>query len=186
MLLIKKVLFLFVLSNLIFGLSFAQIGEVAGPVNFNVSVGSTQSLIVTIVDGGNTPIMFNATPLITTVIKNATAPIMKVYPQNGTIQPHSQVALNLTAYVPGGDKPGMFWNGQLSVISNSSTKINGSGAIIHEGTLKIFTVTAAQQKFDIFLYVGIVVLIVILIVAVYFYKKMKRLKHNTRANKAKR
>lgn len=152
--------------------SYAQIGEVAGPVNFNVSVGSYQSLPVTIVDGGNAPIAFNVTYVLTTKIKNVTAPIVTINPMNGTINPHSEVVLNVTTYVPGNDKPGTFWNGQISVVSNSVAQITGSGAIIRAGTLKIFTITAAQPKSNILLIVLIIVIIVILIIIVYYiYKK---------------
>ena len=182
----KSHLFLtFVLFSAFIGMSLAQIGEVAGPVNFNVSSGSSQSLTVTIVNGGNNPLSFNATPLVTTVIANETTPTAIVSPKTGTIGPHSQISLNLTAYVPGNDKPGLEWNGQLSVVSNSSSTINGSGAIIQEGALKIFTITSAQPKFNILLVVLIIVIVAILAIIVYYIYK-KRLKRDKYRPKVKK
>ncbi len=167
--------------------SYAQIGEVAGPVNFNVSVGSYQSLPVTIVDGGNAPIAFNVTYVLTTKIKNVTAPIVTINPMNGTINPHSEVVLNVTTYVPGNDKPGTFWNGQISVVSNSVAQITGSGAIIRAGTLKIFTITAAQPKSNILFVILIVIIAAILIVAFYyFYKKRTKIRKSASKLRAKK
>ena len=76
------------LISVLLGASYAQIGEVAGPLNFNVSIGSRQSLTLTIVNGGSGgPISYMATPTITTVIPNSTAPTVTVKPMNGTIAP---------------------------------------------------------------------------------------------------
>lgn len=177
----------FLLLSTILGMSLAQIGEVAGPVNFNVSAGSSQSLSVTIVNGGNNPLFFNATPLVTTVIVNETTPTVIVSPKNGTIGPHSQAVLNLTAFVPGGDKPGLEWNGQLSVVSNSLSTITGSGAIIQEGALKIFTITSAQPKFNVLFAILIVVIVAILIILFYyFYKKRSKIRKGRNKLRAKK
>ncbi|MCL5423467.1 MAG: hypothetical protein M1385_00080 [Candidatus Marsarchaeota archaeon] len=180
------VLFFFLFSAIL-SMPLAQIGEVAGPVNFNVSAGSSQSLSVTIVNGGNNPLFFNATPIVTTLIANEITPTVTVFPKNGTIGPHSQAVLNLTTFVPGSDKPGLEWNGQLSVVSNSLSTITGSGAIIQEGALKIFTITSAQPKFNILFVILIIVIVVILIVVFYyFYKKRANKRKGAHKSKAKK
>ncbi len=180
------ILFSFLLS-IILSMPLAQIGEVAGPVNFNVSAGSSQSLSVTIVNGGSSSLFFNATPIVTTSIVNETTPTVIVSPKNGTIGPHSQVVLNLTAFVPGADKPGLEWNGQLSVVSNSLSTITGSGAIIQEGALKIFTITSAQPKFNMLFVILIVIIAAILIVAFYyFYKKRTKIRKSASKLRAKK
>lgn len=150
-----SLLFVFVLL----ALSYAQIGEVAGPLNFNVSLGSRESLTLTIANGGGDAIEYMATPTITTSILNSTAPQVSITPMNGSISPHSQFQLNVTAYVPSNkNKPGMTWNGYVSVVEVSNVTIV-SGARIQAGALKMFTITAAKPKFNE-LYVLVAMLVV--------------------------
>ena len=142
--LLGSLLFVFVLL----ASSYAQIGEVAGPMNFNVSLGSSESLTLTIINGGGDAIEYMATPTITTSIPNSTAPQVSVIPTNGSIAPHSQARLNVTAYIPGSkNKPGMVWNGYVSVVEVSNVTVV-SGARIQAGALKMFTITAAAPKFQ--------------------------------------
>ena len=132
----------------LFGTAYAQIGEVAGPLNFNVSIGSRQSLVLTIVNGGSAPISYQATPMITTVIPNSTTPRITVNPSNGSIAGRSIVHLNVTVYMPGGkNRPGMVWNGYISTVEMSNSSVT-NGANIQAGALKIFSITAAPAKFQ--------------------------------------
>ncbi len=133
----------------LFGASYAQIGEVAGPLNFNVSIGTRQSLGLTIVNGGSTgSISYMSTPTITTVIPNSTTPQVTVTPMNGTIPPRSMVHLNVTVYMPGGkNRAGMVWNGYISTVELTDNSVT-SGANIQAGALKIMTITAAPPKFQ--------------------------------------
>lgn len=126
--------------------SYAQIGEVAGPLNFNVSIGSRESLTFTIINGGSDTLVYMATPTITTSIPNATTPQVIITPMNGTIPPHTQLPLNVTVYMPAGkNKPGMTWNGYISAVAVTNTTIV-NGATIQAGALKIMTITAAEPK----------------------------------------
>ena len=131
------------------GSACAQIGEVAGPLNFNVCIGSKQSLTLTIINGGGDMISYQATPTLTTSIPNATAPQIKITPANGTIAPHSELPLNVTVYMPGGrNRAGMVWGGYISTVELANSTLVGSGANVQSGALKIMSVTAAPAKFQ--------------------------------------
>ena len=174
---------LFLISVLL-GASYAQIGEVAGPLNFNVSIGSRQSLTLTIVNGGSGgPISYMATPTITTVIPNSTAPTVTVKPMNGTIAPRSMVHLNVTVYMPSGkNKPGMMWSGYVSTVELSNTSVV-NGANIQAGALKIMTITAAASKFqEIYILIAAVV---VTCAGIGGYQVVKKMRAKKVAKKAK-
>jgi predicted secreted protein len=157
----------------LFAASYAQIGEVAGPLNFNVSIGTKQSLTFTIINGGSTTFAYVATPTITTVIPNSITPTVTVMPMNGTIPPHTELPLNVTVYMPGGkNKAGMMWDGYISAVEvANNTVVNG--AVIQAGTLKIMTITAAPAKFQV-IYVVVAVVAVAVIAAGAYYVISKR------------
>jgi hypothetical protein len=161
----------------VIGVSCAQIGEVAGPLNFNVSIGSRQSLTFTLANGGSTAFEFNVTPFITTDIPNTIAPTIIITPMNGTISPHRLFPLNVTVYMHSGEKnaPGMTWNGYLSAIMVSNVSVT-NGAVIQAGALKIMTITAAPAKFNLLYAVLEVLACVVVIVGIYYAVSKRRAK----------
>jgi hypothetical protein len=163
--------------------SYAQIGEVAGPLNFNVSIGSRQSLTLTIINGGSDTLAFEATPTITTSIPNSTAPRVSMMPQNGTIPAHSELGLNVTVYMPGGkNKAGMVWDGYVSTVEMSNDTLIGSGANVRSGALKIMTITAAPAKFqEIYI---LIAAIGVTVVGIGGYHGVKRMRAKIAKKKA--
>ena len=174
-----------VLVSALLGASYAQIGEVAGPLNFNVSIGSRQSLTLTIVNGGSVPLSYMATPTVTTILPNSTTPQVTVTPVNGSIPARSMARLNVTVYMPGGrNKPGMVWGGYVSTVELSNSSV-ASGANIQAGALKIMTITAAPAKFQE-IYILIAALAIVCVGAgAYQVVKRERAKRDAKRAKTK-
>jgi hypothetical protein len=162
---------------LIFGLlnlSFSSIGQIAGPLNFNVSIGGTQSQTLTIINSGDEPINYSSTPTVTTLIPNATMPQITINPSNGIVEPHGRVCLNVTVYMPGNkNKPGMKWQGYVSTVELTTMSMVG-GANIQAGVLKMMAITAAPPKIPIMLYAGIAIAVAIVVIAIVAYYLKKR------------
>jgi hypothetical protein len=176
---------LVIFSFIFYNVAYAQLGEVAGPLNFNVSVGSSASLQYTLINGGSQPIHYQIVLPSLNIVPNSTAPTFTVSQMNGTISPQSQLVINVTAYMPSNDKPGMHWGGILQAVEVSNITISGSGAVIHQGVAKLVGVTAAQPKGIPLLYIvlAIVVLIIIIVLVYYF---MRRRKHTGQHPKSRR
>jgi len=98
-------LFLFLLS-FILSTAYAQLGQQAGPLIFNVTLGGSQTLNYSILNGGSSPINFTVILPILNTIPNNQTPIVKVYPMNGTLAPHSQQTIHVTVFMPAKNKPG--------------------------------------------------------------------------------
>jgi hypothetical protein len=154
-------------------------------LNFNVSIGGTNSQTLTIINSGDNQINYTSHPTITTLIPNATMPTVTITPNNGVISPHGRVCLNVTVYIPGNkNKPGMIWQGYISTVELSSMSIVG-GANIQAGVLKMMTITAAQPVTPWLLYAGIAIIVAIVVIAVAYYYLKKRGKKATKAIAAK-
>ena len=165
----KYVSLLILLSLSFTALSYAQLGEQAGQPTMNVSVGSSATFNYSILNGGSTPINFTVIlPTLNTIPHNAT-PTVTVTPMNGTLAPHSNMAVSIKVDVPGSDKPGLEWQGIVQVVEAAPTKItsSGEGAVITAGVAKILTIySAAPKPIPLIYYIVAIVVVVIVIVAV--------------------
>jgi type IV secretory pathway VirB6-like protein len=83
--------------------------------------------------------------------------------------------LNVTVYIPGGkNKPGMVWDGYVSVAELSNTTMVG-GATLQAGVLKRLTITAATPKFQP-LYVLVAMLAIAGVALVAYYYVMPKMR----------
>lgn len=109
-----------------------NLGQSAGSLVFNVSLGGTQSSGYTIFDGGSAPISYTVSPPQYNPIKNETTPTVTVSPLSGTLQPGQQTGISVTVHMPSNDKPGLKWDGIMQVLATSNTS-NPGGAVIQGG-----------------------------------------------------
>ena len=131
------------------------IGEVAGPLNFQVPVGHSETLHQwTIIDGGDTPLNFMIdVPGSLQVTSSAnssegqTIPTVTAFPLNGTIQPHGMFVVNVTVYMPLNNTPGQTsWEGLISAVevTNQSNSGGAFGAVILQGVAKVLSITSTK------------------------------------------
>ncbi len=173
---------IFILSTTVLVAAHAQIGEVAGPINFNVSLGSSQTLQYTIVNGGSAPMNFYIKAAITSSIKNETTPTITAFPANGTILPHQQYAINLTVHMPSNDKPGLTWQGTAQALEASNITAPG-GAVIQTGVLKGITVMSAKPKGLPVEYIILFAVVVVVITALSYYLFIRKRKGSRKEEK---
>jgi len=171
-------LFSFILSN-----AYAQLGEQAGPLVFNVTLGSSQTLNYSILNGGSSPINFTVILPILNTIPNNETPIVKVYPMNGTLAPHSQQTMHVTVFMPAKDKPGLTWSGGYSAGTSGIVVVEGSpsiasgggmGAVVYAAVIKGLIIKSAKPPINILLIAGIVLLAAIIVAGgtlYYYYRK---------------
>ena len=163
---------------------YAQIGEIAGHLNFYVQVGGSNSLPFTIANGGSTPVHFVVQPYYIGGVANRTTPTIKIEPTSGTIEPYSQYTLNVTATVPAKNNSvgflfwqtipaGLGWSGNLEVVATGSSSVNG-GANIEAGVVKIFTITPYTVPPGPIVYAVIAALIVIVAGIVFYFGVYRR------------
>ena len=163
---------------------YAQIGEIAGHLNFYVPVGGSNSLPFTIANGGSSPLHFQLQPVAITAVANRTTPIVVVSPENGTIPPYSQFTLNVTATVPAKNNSvgflfwqtipkGEGWSGSIEVVAVSNSSGTG-GANIEAGVVKIFTVAPYTVPPGALVYAGIAALVVIAIGIIFYFAVYKK------------
>ena len=165
--------FLF-LAFSIFSLSYAQFGEVAGPVNFNVTLGSSQTLNMTIVNTGNSAVKFVATLGYLSTVINETAPNITISPSNGTVAGHTQETLAITVHMPSADTPGTSWIGIVSVAEVSNSTPIGGGAYLQAGVAKNISIVASKPVGSIVPYVILAVLLIILAAAIWYYTRNRK------------
>lgn len=170
---LKLAPFLFLVFSIL-SISYAQFGEVAGPVNFNVTLGSSQTLNMTIVNTGNSQVKFVATLGYLSNVLNETAPNITISPSNGTIAGHTQETLAITVHMPSTDTPGTSWIGIVSVAEVSNSTPIGGGAYLQAGVAKNISILASKPKGSIVPYVILLVLLIILAVALWYYTKNRK------------
>jgi hypothetical protein len=175
-------LFLFLFS-FILSTAYAQLGQQAGPLIFNVTLGGSQTLNYSILNGGSSPINFTVILPILNTIPNNETPIVKVYPMNGTLAPHSQQTIHVTVFMPAKNKPGLTWNGGYSagtsgivVVEGAPSVANsgGMGAVVYAAVIKGIIIKSAKPPINILLIVGIVLLAAIIVAGgtlYYYYRK---------------
>lgn len=156
--------FLLIFSSI----SVAQLGEVAGQPTINVSIGSSNSVIITVVNQAGTPLPVKVIlPSLVSKDANAITPTVTASPLEANVPAGGSLNINLSVYMPGGtNKPGYTWTGimQIVTVPTSSGTGSGEGAAIIEGVAKIVTVNAAQHIPSIWDYLWLIVLVVIVIV----------------------
>ncbi len=164
------VLSLSLIAMLIAGTAFAQLGEIAGPVNINVSVGSSNfSMGFTIINPTSSPISYYIVlPQFNASTANQIAPTVTITPMNGSVPVHSSIVLNITAYVPSSDSVGVSWTGYALalIVPNAST---GGGARIETGVAKTITIKSIKPKPNYLIYeigAAIAVIVIALVLAV--------------------
>ncbi|MEM3661942.1 MAG: hypothetical protein QXG73_03885 [Candidatus Micrarchaeaceae archaeon] len=171
------ILFSSFLLLLIPSIAYAQLGEVAGQPFFNVSIGSSESITITIINSGSTPIPFRVVlPTLNTIV-NTTQPIVTASPSSGAIPAGSSMSINVTVQMPSDKRNiGHTWTGvlQINEVSNATTG-PGMGAVITAGVAKIITIYASPPKFNPFIYViASIIIAAIVVVLVYLLVVRKR------------
>lgn len=186
---LKMVSFSLLLVLALSGLASACIGEIAGPVNFNISAGSSQTLQMGIFNSClNQTVEYSAIYQLT-AIANKTSPTVALYPTNGTLQPRQTQYINITVSVPYNATAGTIWKGAVAAaqVANQSAP-SGGGAVLNVGVVKLFTITAQPPKFNPLIYalVGGIAAGLIAAGGVYYYKVRKRAKKPVRKRAAPR
>ena len=176
---------------LIASISAAQLGEVAGQPHFNVSIGSSNTLTVTVTNQAQYPLPIKVIlPTLMSNDANAITPGVAASPMAGNIPAEGQLQINVTVYMPGGtNMPGYTWTGIMQVLAvpaNSSSS-GGMGASILAGVAKVITVTAtegvhATKTYDYITPLGIAAIIVASagLLAAYRRKGRKRVAEHKR------
>jgi len=159
------------------GMLYAQLGEVAGQPFFNVSIGSSKSLTVTIINEGSSPLPFKVIlPTLNTIV-NTTQPIVTANPMSGVIPAGSSMAINVTVQMPYDKRNvGHTWTGILQVVEMSNTTSSGGmGAVIIAGVAKIITIYASEPVFNPIPYIigGIVAIVVVAGGTLYYYYRKR-------------
>ena len=151
----------------------ADLGMVAGPLNFNVSVGGHETLQFRAFNSGSQPILFNVVPPTFTAIANQSTPSVTITPSNGTIAPHSELTFNVTVNVPGKDRQGDFWDNIIQVVELSNVT-NTNGATVLEGVGKEISITSAPAKTDYPLIIGSIIAAALIICASALHLNRRR------------
>ena len=142
------ILFALLASSIIAAISYPQIGEVAGHLNFTVQVGHSQILQWGLVNFGDNSI--SAHILVPSHIyltsnsltANQLYPTYSISATNVTVPPHSTLYLNVTVFMPLKDTPNFAtWEGVFNaqLVSNSS---NPGEASVLAGVAKVFSIVA--------------------------------------------
>lgn len=129
----------------------AQLGEVAGYLNYVIQVGHSQTLTLTLVNGGNQTlgVMMQPPGHLTLISPAGTdanqilPTITSIVPMNLTIPPHSFAHVNITIYMPLNNTPRQAaWEGIMSAQMVSNQSNSGGGAVILSGVAKVFTIAS--------------------------------------------
>ncbi|MDE1856477.1 MAG: hypothetical protein KGH98_00150 [Candidatus Micrarchaeota archaeon] len=121
------------------GLAYAQIGEVAGTLDFVVAAGSSQTLNLTLINVENQSLNVSVSQIFAgNAIPNTITPMASVYPMNGTIPANSSLKLKVTVQMPNQSySPNARWKGYVSVIIPAPAS---GGASIEAGVLKVIMI----------------------------------------------
>ncbi len=153
-------------------MAYAQLGEVAGPLNFNVNTSGSQTMQLTVINSGSTPIGFKVLQPSLQSIPNETTPTVTISPLNGTIAPYKQQLINVTVYISGSDKPGLHWSGFIQVIQQTN-QTNPGGAVIQSGVAKMISINSTQPVGIPLEYLVIGVIAIAVAGAAIYYQRSK-------------
>ncbi len=124
-------------------LAHAQIGERAGPLQFNVSIGGNETIPWTIFNNGNSTVYFVTYVGALQQSDNQITPTIVLMPVNGSIAAHSSIDLNITVYMPAQNQPGRgSWSTILQVIQTSNQTASGGSAVIMAGLAKAMDIVS--------------------------------------------
>ena len=176
---------------MLFSAPHAQLGEFAGHIVFNVTLGQSETLDQwTIFNSGNSPVTYNVIAPSITINKvaglsanNRTTPIMIITPSTGTLQPRQNQVLNVTVYMPAKNNTGgLSWEAipQIVTVTNNT---NLGGAVVQVGVAKIISINAVNPKTDYTLY-AFAAIIIIIIIGGALYMKNRMPKPSRRAARA--
>ena len=167
-------------------LSSAQnLGQSGGSLDFNVSLGGSQTLNYTIFDAGSSPISFHIIlPQFTPIPHNET-PAVTASPENGTMQPQKSQTIYVTVHMPSNDSVGLKWDNIIQVIAVSNVS-NPGGAVIQGGLGKEVIIYSKKPKSNPFIYVAIAVLVIIVAAGAAAYYVSRNRKGRARAAAARR
>jgi len=149
-------------------ISGAQLGEVAGQPHFNVSLGGTNSITITVVNQAAYALPVRVIlPSLTTTAPNAITPRVTTSITDGFVPAGGNLRINITVYMPGGtNKPGYTWTGVMQVVTVPNSSVSGGGAQILEGVAKIITITATAHVSSLWDYLPVAIVAVVAVVAV--------------------
>ncbi len=147
----RRVRFLYlsipVLLCLFSGISSACIGEVAGHVHFNVSLGSRQTIQIQIFNSCNSTTI-NFTSVVTLdPLANAQTPNITVHPKHGTLLPDQGTPIYLTVSMPPNAIVNTTWSGGAAVFE--SINVPGPNGTVSQGGVgvqKILSATALPAQ----------------------------------------
>ena len=168
---------------LLVGMVYAQnIGQKAGGLVFNVSLGSSETLNWTVYNAATTPIQFSINlPGYNPIPYNAT-PTVVIFPMNGSLQPEQTLNLQVTVYMPSSDAVGLKWDGIAEIVA-SSPSISGGGAAIAGGLGKEIIILSAKPKFSWTPYL-IAIVVIIAAAGIVLLVRNRRLKGRKVARRA--
>ncbi|BCS91214.1 MAG: hypothetical protein ARM1_0671 [Candidatus Micrarchaeota archaeon] len=148
-----------------FSISNAQIGEIAGPLNFNVTLGHKESLNWTIINQGNSTLYYVASLDYISNITNTTTPAVSIYPSNGYISPRSYINIRVTVQAPNDYRDvGKEWEGILIAKIINNVTYNATYVSIGYGVAKQFSITISKPQS---LIAPLVVLIAAILIIAY-------------------
>jgi hypothetical protein len=136
---------LLIMGMMLPAMAYAQFGEAAGPLVFNVTLGGQQTLNMTLINEGSQPASFQMVLPSLNTIPNTTAPTIAASPMNGTLAPGSQYNVRITVSLPSANnRPGLYWHGIIQVLfaSSNATTTNGGSAAVQEGLAKAVQIQA--------------------------------------------
>ncbi len=176
---------------LISGLTYAQLGERAGPLNFNVPVNGSQTNQWYLINEGNVPINFYIYAEQPSQVPNEITPSIITVPLNGTIAPYSTLIVNVSVSMPANNIPHKgSWSTILQAIETSSSKsTNGANSaqlyagiakemfIASTNAIPITTTTPVTTTVPVVFkpsvyQIVVVISLVIVIVILYIIKKL--------------
>jgi hypothetical protein len=146
----QKLISEFIILLLLISFINAQsIGEIAGPLNFQVAPGHNQTLPLYIINSGSSPIKLQilndySIQYQTKQIANQITPIITASPQNFTILKGKEQIINITVSIPSKDSINASWSGIIQVVEVSNKTNNVSGAVINIGIAKMFSITTIK------------------------------------------
>jgi len=123
--------------------SAAQMGQFGGGLILNVTLGGSNSTTLTIFNSGDAPLNYRIVSPVMSTIVNETTPTITISPMNGTLAPHTQLAIKVNASVSAKDKPGLAWQGLIQTIGVTNATANG-GAQIQAGLGKVIFVYSVE------------------------------------------
>ncbi len=146
--LIRILPFILAISLMYAPFASAQLGEIAGQLNFQVQIGHNQTIQLHLLNEGNTSIGVHVTAQALQLTSNRVlsanqpTPTIFISPENLTVPAYGTSAINITVSMPLGDTPYLAsWEDIISA-QEATNATNPGGALILQGVAKIISVGA--------------------------------------------